>query len=333
MRIGVIGAGGVGGAFAAKLALAGHDVSIAATSWNADAIRIEGVRLSGAFGEAVVPFSHASTVLPEGMELVLLATKVHDAPLALRANREQIGDAAVVVLQNGLGGLEVARDVLSRHRDIYAGLTLFAATNLGLGRIQVTAPGDTYIGVGRGAPSARVKHIAAELNRGLPTIAIDNFRGAAWTKLLVNHVNAIPAITNRSVQEVGSDPALCRILTRSMRETIEVGRAIGVKFASLGPLRVVDIRALEHLPLGLAVAIPRKLCLSFGQVPNFASTLQSIRRGQQTEIDELNGRVAELGRANGVATPVNRMLTALVRRVERTGEFLSPSVLVRLVEE
>ncbi|MGO2113302.1 MAG: ketopantoate reductase family protein, partial [Pseudoclavibacter sp.] len=117
-----------------------------------------------------------------------------------------------------------------------------------------------------------------------------------------------------------------------MRETIAVGRAIGVRFAPLGKLGIVDIRALEHLPLGLAMAIPRRLGASFGSAPNYASTLQSIRRGQQTEIDELNGRVAALGREYGVPTPVNRILTALVHRVERTGEYLSPSVLARLVE-
>lgn len=332
MRIGVIGAGGIGGTFAAKLQQAGHDVSIAARAWTADAIHDNGVQLTGAFGSVTARFDSVSTSLPEGVEVAILATKVHDAELALGANLEQLEGVPLVVMQNGLGGLGIASRVLQRSRNIYGGLTLFAVTNHGRGRIQVTAPGETYIGFGRGHPTAEAREIAAEFNRALPSRAVDNFRGAAWTKLLINHVNAIPAITGKSVQEVSSDPALCRLLTRSMRETISVGRAIGVKFAPLGKLSIVDIRALEHLPLGLATAIPRRLGQSFGEVPNFASTLQSIQRGQPTEINELNGHIAALGREHHVATPVNRMLTALVHRVERTGQFLSPGVLVRLVE-
>ncbi|GGA58764.1 2-dehydropantoate 2-reductase [Pseudoclavibacter endophyticus] len=332
MRIGVIGAGGVGGAFAARLQQAGHDVSIAARSWTADAIATDGVQLTGEFGSFTARFDAVSTVLPAGVELALLATKVHDAKLALTANRERLRGVPLVVMQNGLGGLDIAARVLGGAHELFGALTLFAVTNRGQGRIHVTAGGETFLGAGREAPSPSALAIAAELDRGLPTRAIENFRGAMWTKLLINHVNAIPAITGCSVQEVSADPALCRILTRSMRETIAVGRAIGVRFAPLGKLGVVDIRALEHLPLGLAMAVPRRLGASFGPVPNYASTLQSIRRGQQTEIDELNGRVAALGRQHGVPTPVNRMLTAFVHRVERTGEFLSPGVLSRLVE-
>lgn len=332
MRIGVIGAGGVGGAFAAKLHEAGHEVSVAARAWTADAITDYGMRLTGAFGD-VTAHVPASTSLPHGCELAILATKVHDTAIAIGANREQLEGVPLIVMQNGLGGLGAAREHLERSTDIYGGLTLFASTNLGEGRIRVTAAGDTYVGEGRGAPSATARRLAEALNEGLPTRAIDNFQGATWTKLLVNHVNAIPAITGLSVQEVSADPALCRVLTRSMKETISVGRALGVKFAPLGPLRVVDIRSIEHLPLKLAASVPRKLGASFGEIPNFASTLQSIRRGQPTEIDELNGRVAELGRVHHVATPVNRMLTALVHRVERTGQFLSPGILVRLVDK
>lgn len=332
MRIGVIGAGGVGGAFAAKLHEAGHEVSIAAKSWTADAINEHGVRLTGAFGDVTARVS-ASTTLAEGCELAVLATKVHDTAIAIGANRERLAGVPIVVMQNGLGGLPAVHGELKRSSGVLGGLTLFASTNLGEGRIRVTAAGDTVIGEGRGAPSEQAQRIAEALDDGLPTRAIDNYQGATWTKLLVNHVNAIPAITGLSVQEVSANPALCRVLTRSMKETISLGRALGVKFAPLGPLRVVDIRAIEHLPLPLAASVPRKLGLSFGEIPNFASTLQSIRRGQPTEIDELNGRVAVLGRTHRVPTPVNRMLTALVHRVERTGQFLSPGILVRLVDK
>src|SRR5690606_30858077 len=212
----------------------------------ADAIDTDGLQLTGAFGSFTARFASVSTVLPHGMELALLATKVHDARLALTANREPLAGVPLVVMHTGLGGPDSAASVLGDSHELFGALTLFAVTNRGQGRIHVTAAGETFLGAGREAPSPQALAIAAELDRGLPTRAIENFRGAAWTKLLINHVNAIPAITGRSVQEVSADPALCQILTRSMRETIAVGRAIGVRFAPLGKLGLVDIRALEH---------------------------------------------------------------------------------------
>ena len=331
MRIGVIGVGGVGAVFAAKLHEAGHDVAVAVRSWTVETVEEYGVRLTGAFGD-LDAMVQADAVLPPDRELVLVATKAHDAAVALELNRDAIGDAPVVVLQNGLGGITTARAQLGRTRGVFGGLALFAATNEGAARVRVTAAGDTYIGVGPGRATATTTRLAAVMNEGAPTSAIGNFRGALWTKLLVNQVNAIPAITGLSVQEVSADPALCRVLTRSMRETINVGLRLHVTFVSLGPLTRRDIAGLRYLPLRLATSIPRRLGQSFGCEPNYASTLQSIRRGQPTEIDSLNGHIASLGRRHGVGTPVNRMLTALVHRVEQTGEFLAPHLLVRLVE-
>lgn len=330
VRVGVIGAGAVGGAFAARLERAGHEVRVVARPWTAEVLRERGLVLEGAFGEA---HAHPEAVvrLREEIDLALVATKVHDAEDAIRSNLDALRGVPLVVLQNGLGGISLARRVLGTGTPVFGGLTLFAANTVHAGRVRVTAAGATFIGEGSGPARAQAVEVAGVLDEALPTRAVDNFQGAAWTKLLVNHLNAIPAITGLSVQEVSADAGLCGVLTRSMRETIAVARSMQVRFTSLGPLRRRDIWLLERLPLGPAMAVPRRLGAGFGPVPNYASTLQSIRRGQRTEIDELNGRVAELGRLHGVPTPVNRILTALVHQVERSGAFFAPATLLRLV--
>jgi 2-dehydropantoate 2-reductase len=65
-----------------------------------------------------------------------------------------------------------------------------------------------------------------------------------------------------------------------------------------------------------------------GDVPNPGSTLQSIRRGQLTEIDYLNGAVVAEAAAHGLGAPVNAAIVALVHEVEATGQFLSPADVV-----
>jgi 2-dehydropantoate 2-reductase len=68
-----------------------------------------------------------------------------------------------------------------------------------------------------------------------------------------------------------------------------------------------------------------------GSVPNPGSTLQSIRRGQLTEIDFLNGAVVQAAAEHGLTTPINSAIVALVHEVERTGSFVSPADVVRRV--
>ena len=72
--------------------------------------------------------------------------------------------------------------------------------------------------------------VAATMRGAIPIEVTDDILGAQWTKLLINHVNALPAITGLSVQDVVADAGLRRIMTASMRETVRIARRIGVKF-------------------------------------------------------------------------------------------------------
>jgi 2-dehydropantoate 2-reductase len=96
------------------------------------------------------------------------------------------------------------------------------------------------------------------------------------------------------------------------------------------PGRVLEL--IGVLPLWAGAAFPRLLARRMGSVPNPGSTLQSIRRGQLTEIDFLNGAVVEAAREAGVPAPVNTAIVEMVHEVERTGEFLTPAEVVERVE-
>lgn len=149
MRIGVIGAGGVGTTLAALLADEGHDVHLAARGAGAERIRRDGLRLTGAFGD-VEARAEADELLPAGLDLVLCATQAHDSAAALAGNAAAIDDAPVVVLQNGLRGPDTAVRALGRTHDVLGALALFAATGTAPGAARVTARGPVYVGSGAG---------------------------------------------------------------------------------------------------------------------------------------------------------------------------------------
>ncbi|MEO5920762.1 MAG: 2-dehydropantoate 2-reductase [Pseudolysinimonas sp.] len=320
MRIAVLGAGAVGGTLAALLARAGHDVEVTARGENLEAIRRGGIRLEGGFGSYLAKVQSSSQIgtVPH---IAILATKAQDAAAALDTSAAAIAGVPVLVVQNGLGGLAVAAEH-APSSPVLSGLALFAASYVGPGHVLVTGENPLVIGAPEATPREVLDRVAGVLGGALPVEVTRDIRGAQWTKLLINHVNALPAITGLSVQEVVADDGLREVLTASMRESVGVARATGVRF---GSMQGVPGRALELigvLPLWAGAAFPRLLARRMGSVPNPGSTLQSIRRGQLTEIDFLNGAVVDAARAGGVAAPVNTAIVEMVHEVERTATFL-----------
>lgn len=329
VRVGIIGAGAVGGAIAALLDRAGHDVEVAARGEQLAAIQRRGLRLTGGFGEhlARVPAGATLTTRPD---LAFVTTKAQDAEGALEAHRELLDGVTVIVAQNGLGGLAVAERILPRSPLIGA-LARFAASYLEPGIVTVTNAQPTVLGAGPGCSPDRLAEVVAALSPAIDILATTDLARAQWTKLLINHVNALPAITDLSVQQVVAHPGLRRIMSASLRETVRIARRVGARFDPFLRLPGPLVGCLAHAPLWLVDRVPRTIAHGMGDVPNPASTLQSIRRGRRTEIDFLNGAVVRIAREHGLAAPINAALVELVHEVEDEGRFKAPEeVLARV---
>jgi 2-dehydropantoate 2-reductase len=326
MRIGVIGAGAVGGALAALLDRAGHEVEVTARGEHLDRIRSDGLALDGRWGEHVA-HPVASAVLQSRPELAIAATKAAASVDAIAASAGALDGVPLLVVQNGLGALDAARDGAPRALPV-GGLATMAVSFLSPGRISVTTPGELHVG---GPDASAVRRVADVLGGVLPVHEHDDLAGVQWTKLVVNQVNALPGITDRSVQQVVADNRLRLIMTASMRETAKTGYALGVRFGAIQGLDDRVVRVLAHAPLGLAQAVPFRIARAMGSTPNPASILQSIRRGQPTEVDALNGAVVRAAAEAGREAPVNAALVELVHEVEQTGRFLGVDEVVRRV--
>ena len=312
MRIAVIGAGAVGGLVAALAARAGHEVLVTARGEHADAIARAGVHVDGGWGEWVAGVELVRSIPNDPVDLLVLATKAHDSAEALAPWGTHDG-TPVLVLQNGLGGEDAVRDALP-HSPIAIGLALFAVSLAGPGHITVTGPNGLTLG---GDPAA-VAVAEPLLRAALPAelVLAENIRGAQWTKLLINQVNALPAITGLSVQQTVAHPQLRTVIARAMVETVRVGTAVGTRWGTIG---AVDAEAVARVLEGgtaAAAELAQLLATGMGDVPNPASMLQSIRRGRTTEVDAINGVIVDYGTSLGIATPVNAALVGLVRKAQ-----------------
>ncbi|HEY9521598.1 MAG TPA: 2-dehydropantoate 2-reductase [Thermopolyspora sp.] len=329
MRVAVIGAGAIGGTIAALLYRGGHVVEVTARGENLAALTRGPLQLQGAWGSVSAPVSAGGrlTAVPE---LAFVATKVQDAHAAMTGSARFLDGVPVVIVQNGLRGVDTAQQALPAS-PIVGALALYAASYVAPARVRVTTAGTTYLGAPSAGSEEALAMASAVLGAVMPVRVTDNFVGAQWSKLIVNQINALPAITGFSAQEVIGHRGLRLLLTRSIREAVRSARAGGVRFAPLQGLSDGRLTALARMPLALGQLLPAAMKRRMGATPNPGSTLQSIRHGQLTEIDYLNGAVVEAGERVGIPTPVNRALVELVHEVENTHRFLAPAEVLQRV--
>ncbi len=335
----VIGVGAVGGALAALLDRAGHEITAIARPQGAAAASIarDGLRLSGARGRHLARVWVADE-LPDDTELVIVATRSYQTEPALRHHARKLGPAGslssvpVVIVQNGLDGPQRAVTALDRADTggVFGALAMFAATRRAPGDIVLTGDGAVRLAPVHARQFAMAEKLAAVIDDAFPTLALPQLGPALWSKLLVNQVNALPAITGKSVQLSCRHPVTAILLARSLTETVAVADARGVRFINMGILAPAHARMIRA---GNALSVVRsRLATAFGVRPNPASTLQAIRRGQPTEIDDLNGAVVRAAAEVRVAVPVNGALTTLVHEVSHTGRHLTVTQLQRRIK-
>jgi 2-dehydropantoate 2-reductase len=296
----------MGGLIGTRLSSSGHDVVLYDT-WkqHVETINRQGVTIHG-LDDTMVRYRVAAVTEPPSIadaDLLLVEVKSYDTRDALKPFARQLQpDTFVLTLQNGLGNLENIRAVLPGHERVLVGTTAHGSAILGPGRIRHTGKGPTNIGDPITPPSQRfnLKPIRDALTgAGFETTIVDNIHSAVWAKLVANvAINPTTALTGLRNGELLDDPALGALIAQAVSETVSVMNAAGV------PPLIDDF-------IGHARRVAKDTEIAY------SSMLQDIQHGRRTEIDAINGAVARLGEELGVHTPVNRLLTILVRNREK----------------
>lgn len=292
MRIVVMGAGGLGGYFGARLAAAGNDVAFIARGVHLAAIQENGLIVESARGNLhlrdVVATADPARLSPA--DIVLFAVKLWDTEIAAQAIRRLIRPGTgVVSFQNGVDKEEVLASVLGPEAVI--GGT--AQIGVAIARPGVLAHVGTMAGLTfgemDGKPSARTQAFhEACLIAGIDAALTDNITLKLWEKFvfLTAMAGATAAMRSR-LGPVRDHPQSRAFLHELMREAEAVARARGIPLAP--DYLETRIRMIDTLPARMTTSMQ---C--------------DLSRGNRLELPWLNGKVVELGREAGVATPLNR---------------------------
>ncbi len=330
-QVAIIGAGAIGSAVGALLSRAGCEVTLIARKAQVEAIRQHGLRVDGRLGTFNAQVN-AEEKLSFRPDYALLTVKTQDVVAALEANRSSLGDAPLVTMQNGVQSDDLAATLVPRVRIVSAVVSV-SATHLTPGTVTIVYPGTLVIGHPYAESLVPLEPLQRVLQAAVPTRISQNIRGVHWLKLLFNLNNAFPALLDSSLHHVYRYPYMRSLAARVIREGLRVVDGAGIRLESLPEVSVGLFRALGILPPPLAgLLILARAHRIESEWPLLGSTLQSLRRGQRTEIDFLNGEIVRVGAAHGVRVPLNERLVELVHEVERTGKFFSVHELRERVE-
>lgn len=331
----IVGAGAVGGYVGGHLSRSGHRVTFV-DPWpeHVDAIRRDGVRLSGTQGDYQVKIeamhvSDVQSLTRSPVDIAIIATKCFDTLWAARMIRDYLAPGGYVVsMQNSINEPRIA-SVVGWERTVGCVLSTIGVSTAGPGHLtRFRTPGGGghavfRVGEVHGRVTPRAHGLAALLGSVDKAGVTTNLWGERWAKLVTNAMQmGLLGATGLCNEEVIGDAATRNIVVRAAAEGIQVARAQGYDLAPIvsvaGDVWIAaaggDPAATQQVDEALFAYLDRQ---SPAGRRGHGSLGRDLLAGRRCEIDFVNGFIADCGDAGGVPTPVHRALTTIIKRIER----------------
>lgn len=249
--------------------------------------------------QAVSPIAMA-THNDSSIDLILVLTKAFQTKDALSGIANVIDDNThALSLQNGLGNATAMSSLLPLNR-IWVGVSMMPVEKTAPGMVTSKGQGSSYFG-----------NAANENNQPMAKRILDTFTQAnielhhdvnihsrIWEKVAFNSgMNALCALSHGRPGTIGESAGAKLLAQRTANEVVLVARSQQVE-----------------LDLDKVYGMIEQSCTKHSN--HIPSMLQDLLSKRQTEVDALNGAVVQIGKANGIPTPINDTLATLVRLAE-----------------
>jgi 2-dehydropantoate 2-reductase len=315
VKIGIYGAGAIGGWLGAKLAHAGHEVSVVARGATLEALQMHGLRLQQGDDVLHAPVRSSDSPAELGVQdLVVIAVKAPAMADVALAISPMIGPATIVLTAmngvpwwflDGFGGEyagtrlkavdpegRIARAIPASH---IIGCVVHASCSVSSpGLVRQHFGNKLIVGEPSGEKTVRVNALVSMLEHaGFETVLSEQIQKDAWYKLWGNMtVNPISALTGATTDLIMDDDLVRGFISSVMLEAREIGARIGIPIAQQPEDRHQVTRKLGAFK---------------------TSMLQDVEAGRPVELDALVTVVRELGQLTKVPTPFTDALLGLSR--------------------
>ena len=304
-KFAIVGAGPVGGIMGAYLAKAGHDVTfVDVLKDHLDEIERNGLVITG-FTEMTVTFPedklcHSIDELKgKEIDVVFISVKasILSRVLPMLKNAANPG-TTYISLQNGMDTEEFIAETFGKANTLRI-VVNYAGNLIDNGRIRLSffnAP--NYIGMIDASAEEKAKELADIITTaGLETAFTHEIKRYEWEKVILNAaLSPVCALTRRTMKQMMELGGTRKLVKSILREGIEVAESAGIHY---------DSDFLQH-------------CLDYLDKAGHHQTSMhvDVERRSPTEIDFLNGKIVEYGKAKGIPTPYNSAIVSLIRGIE-----------------
>jgi 2-dehydropantoate 2-reductase len=309
MQIAIVGVGGVGGYFGARLAQAGAAVTFVARGATLHALRTAGLSIESINGDAHLPQVRATDIIAEvgPVDMVLVTVKSWQVPEVAPTLAPLLGPTTgVLPLLNGVEAADQLAAALGTAH-VLDGVCYISAFIDAPGRIKhVAIPPRIVFGERDNRASPRVAQLSALLHEaGVIAEVPPDIAAAIWSKFVfITATSGLGAVTRAPMGLLRDHPTTGPLFEQAMRETLAVGQARGVAIGE--PAIEAALATLRSLPYGTTASMQR-----------------DIMAGRPSELEAQNGAVVRLGEAAGVATPLHRFIYQALLPQELTARGLA----------
>ena len=307
MKICVVGAGAIGGWIAAKLALAGSDVSVVARGETLRLIETEGLRLNEGGHLHCVAVAAADDAAALGsQDLVILAVKAPALPeLAPRLEPLVGPETLILPMLNGVPWWFTSDPLWSVDPDCAAADAIPVEQVVGCvvhascrrpapNQVDIVHAEKLIVGEPAGGNSERVERVQSLIeSAGIRCDVSDNVRRAIWYKLWGNAtINPLSALTRSTADKLLHDETIRGLMAEAMDELAAVGAAIDCP---------IDQTANDRMAVTARLGAFK------------SSMLQDVEAGRPIELEALLGAPREIARTVGIPTPQLDRIYAMTR--------------------
>jgi 2-dehydropantoate 2-reductase len=298
MRIAILGAGGVGGYYGARLVEAGADVTFLVREARARLLAERGLAIESPLGDARLAVRTA-THADSPIDLVILACKAYDLDAAMETIAGAVGPGtAILPLLNGLAHLDVIAARFPQAK-VYGGVAQISATLTDDGVVRHFGERNRIIfGARDGAPDEGLAALhAAFATTPVDALHVDDIERWLWDKfVLLATLAGITSLMRASVGDILATPSGERLVRGLLAECEGAARAEGWKLT----------REVAEL---FCVLTERGSSLK-------ASMLRDMERGARTEGEHILGDMLARATRAGLEAPILEIALTHVRAYE-----------------
>lgn len=315
MNILVYGGGAVGLGLAGSLIVAGCDVTIIDIEPTVSALKEYGIIQTGVLGEFTIKpqqfmvYDSLENIHKGSFDYICVCVKSYmSVTIAqiLQQYESILNQCPIVLFQNGWGNAEKFIQYFPKDR-IYNARVMTGYIKPALHHVDITVHADAiHIGSLYGSEIGKLKPLAEALSQGgMPAEVTQDVGKDIWAKMLYNcALNPLGALFNVPYGELGKSEYTKAIMNDIFHEIFATMHKAGYSTHYQNAEEYIEVFYSRLLP-------------STGE--HRSSMLQDIQAKRRTEIDALNGAVVELAKQYGIKTPVNEVVTALIKFIE--GEY------------